>query len=431
MTVEVVVFAAVMVAVLFGMALGSGWATDRRGEWLRRLRDDLSDGALFLLAVVTLVWIALFLLVVVAAFHGALGMILPGQGERGGLGGLGTGALLVGLLGAPFLVWSTVIKQTTLNFQREGHITDRISKAVEQLGAEKTVKVPGDGAHGKPVERTVPNIEVRIGGILSLERIAQDSTRYDRGRDHVRCMEILCAYVRENAKLGTEEEAADDAEAALPRIDIQMVLDVIRRRSREQVRVEHSAKYRLDLRRSDLRNCDLSGGDYTGTLFSSSTLEGARLHKAVLRGTKFQGCMLSKADFFDANLEGVDMLHAKILKSQGFLTQNLNGVLIEGADVSGLRFPSRIAMECLGSPDTIVDRSYDAAKIEGINFGEDQRNARTHEELGELEARRAALGGLAKSFVHWGPYETSDAAFPIARKRFLDEKGLIGWPFEN
>jgi hypothetical protein len=60
------------------------------------------------------------------------------------------------------------------------------------LGAEKTVKRKG-------VETTVPNIEVRIGAILSLERIAQDSTKHDKGRDHVRVMEILCAYIRENA----------------------------------------------------------------------------------------------------------------------------------------------------------------------------------------------------------------------------------------
>ena len=40
---------------------------------------------------------------------------------------------------------------------------------------------------------------MRIGGLLSLERIAQDSTQNDKGRDHVRVMEILCAYVRENA----------------------------------------------------------------------------------------------------------------------------------------------------------------------------------------------------------------------------------------
>jgi hypothetical protein len=196
MTVEVMGFAAVMVALLLLMAALSGWVSDRRGTLLRRLRDDLSDGALILLGLLALGWLVLFMLVGAAAITGTLQLA-----SDPGAGGLGFGALLVGLLGAPFLVWGTVIRQTTLDFQREGHVTDRISKAVEQLGAEKTVKLRGKDAEGKDVtiEESKPNIEVRIGGILSLERIAQDSTRHDRGRDHVRCMEILCAYVRENA----------------------------------------------------------------------------------------------------------------------------------------------------------------------------------------------------------------------------------------
>jgi hypothetical protein len=84
-----------------------------------------------------------------------------------------------------------------VRYQKEGHITDRINTAVEMLGAEKTVKHRSTDDAGKEVttEETVPNIEVRIGAILSLERIAQDSTTHDRGRDHVRVMEILCAYV--------------------------------------------------------------------------------------------------------------------------------------------------------------------------------------------------------------------------------------------
>ena len=39
-----------------------------------------------------------------------------------------------------------------------------------------------------------PNLEVRIGAIYALERIAQDSLR-----DHIQIMEILCAYIRENS----------------------------------------------------------------------------------------------------------------------------------------------------------------------------------------------------------------------------------------
>ncbi|MHA7850107.1 pentapeptide repeat-containing protein [Roseovarius sp.] len=140
-------------------------------------------------ALVSLLLVLLFAGALVAAFV-LIGRTIVGEGGAGST--LGTGALIVALLGAPFLIWSTVLKHETVRYQKEGHITDRINKAVEQLGAEKTVKKDDK-------ETTEPNIEVRIGAILSLERIAQDSTRYDKGRDHVRVMEILCAYIRENS----------------------------------------------------------------------------------------------------------------------------------------------------------------------------------------------------------------------------------------
>lgn len=131
-------------------------------------------------------------------------------------GAAGIATLIVAIIGGPFLVWRTIIAHRTLGFQKEGHITDRISKAVEQLGAEKTTKKQLANKDGKKlfhkgdsgeidlklpvmIEETEPNIEVRIGGLLSLERIAQDSVRYDGGRDHVRVMEIICAYVRQNS----------------------------------------------------------------------------------------------------------------------------------------------------------------------------------------------------------------------------------------
>jgi len=224
----------------------------------------LGAGWVAVLLPLALVWLALFALVLGAAFWGAWRLI-----EDTAAGTLGLGALLVAILGAPFLVWGTLIRHQTLRYQKEGHITDRISKAVEQLGAEKTVKKDGQ-------EETVPNIEVRIGAILSLERIAQDSTEHDNGRDHVRVMEILCAYVRENAPAetaedhpfgeweplregATEEELKAHAERQEerfgsglaggqvwnwaqglkgPRHDVQLVLTVIGRRTAKQRRVE-------------------------------------------------------------------------------------------------------------------------------------------------------------------------------------------------
>ena len=199
------------------------------------------------------------------------------HGSKEGIS-LGVGALVAALLGAPFLIWGTVLKHQTVMFQKEGHMTDRINKAVEQLGAEKKVDrigrvlrlYRGNSAEGQyekappasvliaeskpkasvgslvvektnstyrvyereevviewkdtpfPLEaqdyvadsggwqvlsETVPSIEVRIGAILSLERIAQDSTRHDKGRDHVRVMEILCAYIRENSNATSPQD---------------------------------------------------------------------------------------------------------------------------------------------------------------------------------------------------------------------------------
>src|SRR5579871_5378315 len=67
----------------------------------------------------------------------------------------------------------------TVQIMEQGHITDRYTKAIEQLG-----KLDGDK----------PNIEVRLGAIYALERIARDSPR-----DHWTIMEVLTAYVRQNA----------------------------------------------------------------------------------------------------------------------------------------------------------------------------------------------------------------------------------------
>jgi len=63
---------------------------------------------------------------------------------------------------------------TARNFtlSQEGQVTDRYTKAVEQLGSDK--------------------LAVRIGGIYALERVARDSER-----DYPTVIEVLTAFVRE------------------------------------------------------------------------------------------------------------------------------------------------------------------------------------------------------------------------------------------
>jgi len=170
-------------------------------EWLGVTQEPSLHRSRLLGGFIGAVLVLMFIMALITAF----GVLLHTLGQMSSTDGpgpnLGAGALIAALLGAPFVIWGTALKHRTVTFQKEGHITDRINKAVEMLGAEKVEKVYSLGEDGKPIqaERTVANIEVRIGAILSLERIAQDSTAYDKGRDHVRVMEILCAYVRENS----------------------------------------------------------------------------------------------------------------------------------------------------------------------------------------------------------------------------------------
>ena len=54
-------------------------------------------------------------------------------------------------------------------------MTDRYTRAIKQLGSDK--------------------LDVRIGGIYALERIARDSAR-----DHTTVMEVLAAFIREHSR---------------------------------------------------------------------------------------------------------------------------------------------------------------------------------------------------------------------------------------
>lgn len=58
----------------------------------------------------------------------------------------------------------------------DGHVTDRYSKAIEQLGSDK--------------------IEIRLGGIYALERLMRDSPN-----DQPTIIEVLAAYVRQTTSL--------------------------------------------------------------------------------------------------------------------------------------------------------------------------------------------------------------------------------------
>jgi uncharacterized protein YjbI with pentapeptide repeats len=362
---------------------------------------------------------------------------------------LGAGGLIVALLSAPFLIWNTIIKQKALGFQKEGHITDRISKAVEQLGAEKTIKrqrindtgkrvyekdAEGNPDFAKPVaeEVTVPNIEVRIGGILSLERVAQDSCAYDRGRDHVRVMEILCAYVRENASATNLDPTPIPFVKNKARLDIQKAIDAIKRRSHEQRELEAQARYRLDLRETNLDGCDLSQGHFAGAVFVRSRLEAADLSRTDFSGALMLGCLFNHAQFHHTLFRGAILNFATLNAptTSSFGHADLRGTFIEGADMTSLYISSRNADELFGSQDTVLANGQNELKNGGLQAAIDLDDPDLAE---NSDARLTIIDSLeerARMFLHWNPYTADDLAAHHYRQKFKVRKDLIGWPYD-
>lgn len=224
--------------------------------------------------------------------------------------------------------------QRQLAVTQEGQITERYSKAIEQLGATDTL------GHKR--------LELRLGSIYALERIARDSEQ-----DRWPIMEILTAYVRQNSPRGDARQSATEpgtkgpASPPEPEEDIQAIMTVIGRRQ-----TERGFGKQLDLSGTDLRNLNLKPWvinlstrevNLDSVLLSGADLEGADLSEASMRFTtfsgtrlknvKFQNADLSGAIFADADLEGADFLGA-ILDSTHFFHCNLKGANM--TDVRGM-----------------------------------------------------------------------------------------------
>jgi Pentapeptide repeats (8 copies) len=142
----------------------------------------------------------------------------------------------------------------TLQVNREGQITDRFSKAIEQLGDD--------------------DLDVRLGGIYSLERIARDSPR-----DHGPIMEVLSAYVRRYKRTGRDP-------AGRAPYDVQAIMTVLGRR---QAANDVTA---LDLRGADLSFVELADANFAHVNLAVAILSNAKLYNVDLSSADMDAVLL-------------------------------------------------------------------------------------------------------------------------------------------
>ncbi|WP_157374071.1 pentapeptide repeat-containing protein [Salipiger sp. CCB-MM3] len=276
---------------------------------------------------------------------------------------------------------------------------------------------------------TLPNIEVRTGAIYALERISQDSER-----DHIQIMEILTAYIRENAPVKDLVSSEKISKLPFVRTDIQAAIDVIARRSSRRISLEHAKKYRLDLQSVDLSGARFCDGDFTGAIFSLSRLECANFRDAKLVGSWFHGSLLNYCSFLRADLTGAVIDGAEISQMAGsdlsiFLANSTRGLSMARANISAIDYlpTDDQYTPTLGSKDTKLgsdlESEYSCLVDEMRQFG---RHKISRKEMSEEGMEKLRVSG----FLYWSPYKGSDWATSRLRHEMRKELRQTGFPFE-
>jgi uncharacterized protein YjbI with pentapeptide repeats len=223
---------------------------------------------------------------------------------------------LLQAFGGSFVLVTAYFTWRQIQVNREGQITERFTRAIEHLGTE-----------GK--------LDVRLGGIYALERIAHDSRS-----EHGSVVEILTAFVRGHATLIEQDRNLPELPPLRARAtDVQAAITVLGRRT-----VMGQDHWALQFGGLDLRKADLAGADFRMAEFSAAQLSGANLRHAKLDDARLPEVDLQEADLMaadlfradlrQANLRAADLRGSRLVRAN-LLRANLGEARLEGVRLEG------------------------------------------------------------------------------------------------
>jgi len=245
-----------------------------------------------------------------------------------GLGGLAV------VLAAIYTYQQVQTGRRQLHIAQQGQVTERFTRAIDQLGSD--------------------HLDVQLGGIYALERIARDSPE-----DRATIAEVLTAYIRRHAPWPPRLDGQPPAEAAIEDVpelqvrapDVQASLTVL---GRGGFADRQGLEDQLDLHSVDLRKA------YLG----SANLVGANLYGANLAGADLWGVDLRRANLLDANLAGAHIIGCDFAGAElGYATlekafidgPSLGGATIGRANLSGARLERAEDLEDASLEEAVAD----------------------------------------------------------------------------
>ncbi|MFF4412852.1 pentapeptide repeat-containing protein [Streptosporangium sp. NPDC001559] len=229
------------------------------------------------------------------------------------------------LLFGAYATWRQLrVSQDGLRATQEGYITDRFSRAVDQLGSDK--------------------LETRIGGLHALWRIAEHSAR-----DREAVISIKAAYLRTHLPWPPTEPEAPTADTP-----INDVVPLEVRAADAQVALtglgmlcQHREQPWVNLSVTDLRRADCDGLWLPGVNLDRSCMEAAGLYHANLtqaslvsvnlRHADLKTAILRRARFALADLRGARLVETNV-RDADFTEADLREANLRKADAGGAVF---------------------------------------------------------------------------------------------
>jgi uncharacterized protein YjbI with pentapeptide repeats len=244
----------------------------------------------------------------ISGLHRAAALQAARDAARGRLLTFGAGLFAAGAL--VYTARNFTLSRRTFELTEQGQVTDHYTKAIEQLGSDK--------------------LEVRIGGVYALERVAHDSPP-----DHPTVMEVLAAFVREHSheqrRSPSSAEPGGDPREHPPRPDLQAAVTVIGRNpghDRRRVNLAGTYLAGTDFAGAFLAHTDLTDTDLTRADLAGACLTGTTLYRATLTDAYLPGATLTSVNLTDAKLTGVYLVGADLTGA------NLTGATITGANLT-------------------------------------------------------------------------------------------------
>ena len=244
-----------------------------------------------------------------------------------GLGGLAV------LLAAFYTYQQVQTGRRQLHLAQQGQVTERITRAIDQLGSD--------------------HLDVRLGGIYALERIARDSPD-----DRATIGEVLTAYIRGHAPWPPRLDGQPPADAAIKDVpglqvwapDVQASLTVLGRGGfAEQPRGiigDELDLHEVDLRKAHLLHANLEkvrldGANLAWALVFNVNLARAHLTHVNLAEAQIMACNLARAELGYTNLEKAEFVAD--LSGANLYGANLSGAHLDRADLKSARLWDAVA----------------------------------------------------------------------------------------